>query len=97
MSATGYFHLASAADDFTVKTEARLRYFINPAAVRARVMTAPTSMPRRFGARGAGLCWRTGLWDLDQSVAARSVDCRDSVAADGTTFGAGAGLAASLG
>jgi hypothetical protein len=56
MSATGYFHLASAADDFTVKTEARLRYFINPAAVRARVMTAPTSMPRRFGSRGAGLC-----------------------------------------
>src|SRR5205807_6741441 len=74
-------------------------YFINPAAVSARVMTAPTSTPRRFGSRGAGLCWRTGLWAFDQSVAARSDDCRDSVAADGVTFGAAVetGLAASLG
>ena len=33
----------------------RRRYFIRPAAVSARVMTAPTSMPRRFGgAAGAG-------------------------------------------
>ena len=62
-------------------------YFINPAAVRARVMTPPTSMPRRFGSLGAGLCWRTGLWDFDHSVAARSDDCRDSVAADRTMFG----------
>ena len=53
-------------------------------------MTPPTSMPRRFGSRGAGLGWRTGLWDLDQSVAARSDDCRDSVAADGVIFGAAA-------
>ena len=35
--------------------EGRRGYFISPAAVRARVMTAPTSMPRRFGSRGAGL------------------------------------------
>jgi glyoxylase-like metal-dependent hydrolase (beta-lactamase superfamily II) len=71
-------------------------YFINPAAVRARVMTPLTSMPRRFGSFGAGLCWRTGLWDFDHSVAARSDDCRDSVATDGTTIDAGAGVVASL-
>ena len=59
-------------------------YFINPAAVSARVMTPPTSMPRRFGSCGTGFGWRTGLWDFDHSVAARSDDCRDSVAADRT-------------
>jgi hypothetical protein len=52
MSATGQFHLASAADDFTVKTEARLGYFISPAAVSARVMTAATSSIPQPSGRG---------------------------------------------
>ena len=70
--------------------QGRRGYFISPAAVRARVMTPPTSMLRRFVSRGTGLVWRTGLLARDQSVAATSVDCRDAVAADGVIFGAAA-------
>src|SRR5882757_6040350 len=67
-------------------------YFINPAAVSARVMTLPTSMLLRSGVRG-GLAGRTNVV-RGHSVAARSGDCRDAVAADGMTgAGFGAGLA----
>ena len=43
-------HFASAA-----RRAGLIVHFINPAAVSARVMTAPTSMPRRFGSLGTGL------------------------------------------
>src|SRR3954468_6762386 len=80
-----------------------LNYFIKPAAVSARVMTALTAM-LRFGAcdglasRGfvsRGLTWCTGV-ARGHSVATRSGDCRDAVAADGMV-GVLTGLAASLG
>ena len=47
-------------------------------------MTALTLIPR-FGSCGAGLGGGTGLCERDHSRAARSIDCRDSVASDRAT------------